>query len=248
MRAFAKQIGLSPSSVSLVFQGKRHLSPKFAVQIAKRLKWSTAKQRYFMSLLEFENPKTELGRAAAVEQIRKLQSPKAKFKLLEHDAFAVISVWYHNAILTLFALEEEVPSISMICDRLGLQPLEVELAILRLQNLGLIQFTENRWKLTHSHLRIKSTPSGAIRTYHKEMLKKAEHALDHQSFDERDFSNLTISVDPSQLALAKQRILAFRTELAELLCGQSRSEVYQLSVQLFKLTKPRTQASGNTKK
>jgi uncharacterized protein (TIGR02147 family) len=69
------------------------------------------------------------------------------------------------------------------------------------------------------------------------MLVLAGNALDEQSFEERDFSNITIAVDPSKLEAAKKKILEFRKEMAQLLEGAEAKELYQMSIQLFKLSK-----------
>lgn len=238
LRAFAKQLGLSPAFVSLVFQEKRHLSPKIAARVARKLKWTAQEQKYFLSLIEFENPKTDISQEAAVEQIRKYKSLSLKFNSLEMDAFAAISIWYHNAILSLLTLKNSKHTIERIAQRLKLDKYETEAALRRLKNLGLVRLDGTEWSSTHSRLRIESTPSSAIRTFHKQVLKLATEALDQQTFEERDFSNLTITVDPSRLELAKTKIREFRTEMAHLLDGSNSKEVYQLSVQLFRLTQP----------
>jgi uncharacterized protein (TIGR02147 family) len=238
MRAFARHLDLSAAFVSLVIQEKRHLSPKIAMKVAQKLNWSSRKQKYFLSLLEFENPKTEFSQKAAAEQILKYKSSRLKFESLEIDVFAAISLWHHNAILSLLTLKDMTHSTHKIAQRLKLDPFETEAALQRLRKLGLVRLNGEKWSSTHSHIRVKSTPSKAIRAYHKQMLKMASEALDQQSFEERDFSNLTFTVDPSQLELAKLKILEFRREMAQLLNGSSASEVYQLSVQLFRLTQP----------
>lgn len=238
LRAFARHLGLSPAFVSYVFQEKRHLSPQIAIKIAKKLNWSAQEQKYFLSLIEFENPKTEIGQEAAIEQIRKLNSSKMSIESLEADAFAVMSVWYHNAILILLTMKNKKHTIESIAQRLKLDQLDTEAALHRLKKLNLVRVDGNEWFPTHSLFSVKSSPSSAIRSYHKQMLKMAGEALEQQSFEEREFSNLTITVDPKQLELAKKKIREFTKEMAQLLDGSTASEVYQLSVQLFKLTQP----------
>jgi uncharacterized protein (TIGR02147 family) len=244
LRAFAKQLGLSPAFVSLVFQEKRHLSPKVAVRVARKLKWNDQKQKYFLNLIEFENPKTELSREAAIEQIVKFNRSKLKIQSLDAELFAVISVWYHNAILALLTMKHSKHTISTIAQRLKLDKFETEAALQRLRNLGLVQFNGTEWTSSENLLELKSIPSEAVKSFHSQMLTKAGDALRQQSFEERDFTNLTVTVDPSQLELAKTKIREFTKEMAYLLEGTNSTEVYQLSVQLFRLTQPKDLTKG----
>lgn len=239
LRAFAKQLGLSPAFVSLVFQEKRHLSPKVAVRVARKLKWNDQKQKYFVNLIEFENPKTEISRETAIEQIVKFNRSKFKIQSLKAEIFAVISVWYHNAILALLKINHSKHTIETIARRLKLDKFETKAALQRLKNLGLVQLNGTEWTSTENLLELKSIPSEAVKSFHSQMLKKAADALRQQSFEEREFSNLTITVDLSQLELAKTKIREFTKEMAELLDGTNSTEVYQLSVQLFRLSQPK---------
>lgn len=238
LRAFARQLGLSPAFISYVFQEKRHLSPQLAVKVAKKLNWNEQEQKYFLSLIEFENPKTNLSQEVAIEQIRKFNSSKMSMASVEAEAFAAMSVWYHNAILILLTMKNRKHTIQSIAQRLKLDRLDTEAALHRLKKLGLVRVDGNEWTSTHNLMSVKSVPSSAIRSYHKQMLKIAGEALEKQSFEEREFSNLTITVDPNQLELAKKKIREFTKEMAQLLDGSNATEVYQLSVQLFRLSQP----------
>jgi uncharacterized protein (TIGR02147 family) len=238
LRAFARHLGLSPAFVSYVFQEKRHLSPKIAMEIARKLNWNVQKQRYFLSLIEFENPKTDISQESAIEQIRKYQSSELKVESLEADIFAAISTWYYNAILSLLNLKNSKHTTQSIAQRLKLEKFEAESALHRLEKLGLVRQNGNEWSSIHCHIQVKSIPSRAIRSYHKQSLKRAEEALDQQPFEERDFSTMTLTVDPSQFELAKKKALEFRTEMVKLFENSNPTEVYQLSVQFFRLTQP----------
>lgn len=240
LRAFSKQLQLSPAYISLVFRGRRHLSPYAAAQIAKKLRWSAEKQKYFVTLSEFENPATDKERLIALRRLHKQDARGLQFHSLDVDVFATITNWYHNAILSLLTLPRSKPASSTthgIAKRLGLDVMEAEIALKRLERLELVQKQKNHWVATQNFLRVKSTPSQAIRLYHQAVLQMAHQAIDEQPFEGRDFSNMTLTLDRSQLPLAKKKIAEFQSEMATLLEGKNPTEVYQLSVQLFRLTK-----------
>ncbi|MBC7464555.1 MAG: DUF4423 domain-containing protein [Bdellovibrio sp.] len=238
LRAFANQLDLSPAYVSLVFRGKRHFSSAKALEVAKKLKWPREKQKYFISLLEFENPKTEESKESALATLQKLESSNLQFNSIDVDSFSAISIWYHNAILSLLTLVKSKATTKLIAKRFNLDQFETEGALRRLQRLGLVKLKMSSWSALYDYLRVPATPSAAIRLYHKELLNKAAVAIDEQDFDERDFSNMTLTVDRAQLQTAKKKITEFHNEMAQFLEGKNPTEVYQLSVQLFRLSQP----------
>jgi uncharacterized protein (TIGR02147 family) len=241
LRSFAKYLNLTPAYVSMVLRSKRHLSNTTAHKIAKKLNWSKEKQKYFVTLLDFENPKSEESKEIALANLQKLEGENVDFNSLEVDTFKAISVWYYSAILTLLTMLKTKATVAKISKCFNLNSIEVESAMLRLKRLGLVKFKTNHWVAIHDYLRVQSTPSDAIKIFHKQHLAKAASALDEQNFEERDFSNMTITVDRSKLPLAKKKIVEFHHEMAKLLNGNNQTEVYQLSVQLFRLT---TQSTG----
>lgn len=238
LRAFAQHLEISPAYVSLVFRGKRHLSPSTAAQVAKKLKWSREKQKYFVHLLEFENSKSEQGKEMALDNLQKLESAQLPVHSIDADTFAAISIWYHNSIIALLTSAQKKLTTIAIAKTFSLNIFECESALRRLQRLGLVEMTGRYWSALHDYIRVNSYPSQAIRLYHKNLLAKAATAIDEQNFEQRDFSNMTLSVDPSQIPLAKTKIAQFHNEMAKLFESKTTTKVYQLSVQLFELSTP----------
>ena len=238
LRSFAKFIDITPSHVSMIFSGKRHLSHEMALKVSKKLKWSKEKRKYFVSLLEFENPKSDENKEIAFSSIQKLESDHLNFNPMDIDTFEVISAWYYSAILILLPLLKVKASLNIISKRLKLNSMEVENAMKRLERLGLVKSKANYWIGIYDYLKVGHTPSEAIRIYHRQHLSKAAEAIKNQLPAERDFTNMTLTVDVDQIPLAKKKIVEFHNEMTKLLEGKNPTEVYQLSVQLFRLTEP----------
>ena len=236
LRAFAQNLELSPAYISMVLSRKRHLSLKKAIYIAKKLKWNRQKQKYFVNLLEFENPQSESTRDLAAHNLNELGKNEIQFNALQVDTFAAISEWHYNAILALLSIKKSKNTITSISKKLGISSVETQTALWRLNRLGLIRVEKNDWMATQEFLRVKSTPSEAIKRYHKQLLSMASKALDEQAFELRDFSNITLTVDRSRMQEAKDRIVKFQNELAQILEGENPTEVYQFSMQLFGLS------------
>jgi len=236
LSSFGRDLGVSRSYLSMVFNGKRHLSAPAALQVCKGLRWNIVQQEYFLCLLEIENPKTEVSKEIAFERIQNLKKHNLKYENLEADIFKIIAHWQYPAICTLLTIKAFQGSVPAIAAKLNLEENEVQLALERLQRLGFVCFENEVWVASQENVRLQSIPSEAVRSYHKQILNLAAQALDTQKFEERDFSNIAVTVDPSKIEQAKKKIIEFQNEMSQLLEGSQPSEVYQLSVQLFKLT------------
>ena len=59
--------------------------------------------------------------------------------------------------------------------------------------------------------------------------------------EERDFSSIMVALDPEKLPEVKTIIREFRQKLATLVKDGHRSEVYQLAIQLYPITKSNNQ-------
>jgi uncharacterized protein (TIGR02147 family) len=70
-----------------------------------------------------------------------------------------------------------------------------------------------------------------------ETLDLARESLYRDAIDERDFTAVTVAVNPKNLRTAKEMIRKFQDDLCDRLEDGTRTEVYRLSVQLFPLTK-----------
>ncbi|WP_268808950.1 DUF4423 domain-containing protein [Pseudobacteriovorax antillogorgiicola] len=159
-------------------------------------------------------------------------------KTLSQSAFAVISNWYYYAILEMTFKTDFSSHTSDIAKKLGISVLEAELAIERLQNLGLLtKDAQGKWQKSKgniSDLEIASRP-GTDR--HVQILNKASKAIREQDFNMREFHSVTFCIDKSFLPDAKEKIRHFLEDMNLLLESGAREEVYELSVALFSLEK-----------
>lgn len=71
----------------------------------------------------------------------------------------------------------------------------------------------------------------------KKMKRKLERLLEKMPTEEREQSTISINVDENRLPEAKEKIKAFRRELAQFLdAGISEGKTYQISVSLFPIS------------
>ncbi len=236
LRAYARDLDLSPPQLSCVLRGKKGLSFASAKRVATNLGLCKTDQERFQLLVEKEDARSADKRTTALHQIRK-GADTGKFLELKLDTYRLVSDWYHYSILELTAIPRVSITPVSVAHMLGLTTVVAKDAIARLSRLGLLKKDGKRWIKTETHLTTTDgVPSEAIRETSRQLLQKAIYALEQQPLDERDFSTVTFAINPEKLPDAKRIIAAFRRQMIGLLETPPQSELYCLAVQLFRLT------------
>lgn len=237
-RAFALSLGISKSLLSCVLNGSKGLSKTSAIQIAKKLNLSERETETFVNLIEASHSRSKLGKKIAKEKIEK-EITELKTTIINNDKFAVISDWYHFAILEMTFLKNPPKSIGEIAKRLGRTNIEITYAIERLQRLNLLEIKNGKFiakeNITFTQ---DGVPSDAIKKYHSQMLDKCKEALYMQELKERDISSLTVSIDKNDMQAAKDFINEFKQEfMKKFSASNNRDGLYNLSIQFINLEK-----------
>lgn len=225
LRAFAGHLTMDPSTLSKMLKGKRPIGKKAIVQLASKLGLSKAQTAKFLNL-------------EGSDESQEAQD----YKLLALDQFAVISDWYHFAILELTMVKGFKPDHSWIAKALGLKSVEVEAAVDRLVRVGMLEVTKKgKWIDLSSGFTTNIGPdmsSSAHRRLQEQLLQKAIVAQQFVPVDKRDHSAMTMAIDGSKIKQAKERIRKFRRDLTQFLTeGQTKDSVFSLNIALFPLTK-----------
>lgn len=223
LRAFAKAIGLSASTVSMVLAGKRRLSPVTKKKIAGRLGLSAEDTHVF---LDGDKPPATAKR------------PR-DHRLVALDSFAVIADWYHLAILSLLELEKLELEPRLIARYLGIHEQEAKAALERLQRLDLIEQVRGRWKQKGAELAFDNTVSSAASVrFNRQILERAIQSIENDPFEARIASASTFEMSSRQVAIARSELKTWRREFSEKLRTSGRADqVYCLAVQLFPLSR-----------
>lgn len=230
LRAYAKALGVSPATLSALLRAKRQLSLAAALKIADCEGLSPEERRVFLSGLTRGPADLRAG------GVGKSKGPS--FAELDIDRYRVVADWYHFAILSLGELPGSRLDPRWISQRLGITAREASDAVGRLRRLGLLKRVGTGFKQATGPL---TTPVGisssAIRTSHRQLLAKAEGALDEVPLELRDFGAIIMGADPERLDEARELIRRLRRELCSLLESGSPRAVYAFTMQLFPLTK-----------
>ncbi len=233
-RAFARNLGMSAGELSEVLRGRRSLSLKSALKVAKSLGFNTTETKHLLHLTQLEKSQA-LGAEGMIADVH-LGLEKQEMSL---EVFEMVSDWSCFAILNLADCQDFRFDEKWIAKRLGIQASMVHVSLQRLERVGLVKVQNGRRVIDKEYVFAPSgIPSGAIKNYHREILKKAIEALDLQKLEEREISGLGMAIDPEDLESMRKDIQEFQDQMvAKYAKTKKGKEVYQLEVSFFRMTK-----------
>ena len=246
--AFARDLGLSKSFLWRLLKGERPLTVKQAIQISAVLDLSPETTDDLIAKVVSESGKnakiSKAFRKTVQAKSNASANAAAQITHFELERFKVISQWYHLAILNLVKLQDFEPNTNYIAKRLGISKLEASDAVARLVSLGLLEKKAGKFKRTKVQLFVENqNPEAAMRNYFTQTLERAKESLKDPSqsaFDERFISGVTMAVSAQDVARLKKRLQEIQMEFMKPITSDHLSQVYQLNLQFFPLTKKET--------
>lgn len=236
MRAFARDLGLATSTLTEIMKGKYGLSYDRAFKVAERMHLNETQSQHFAELFTMQFSRSEKAKKQARTSV--LSRTTQAYQDLQEDAFRTISDWHHLALLELLEMEHHsYETAHLLAERLELpQDLLME-SLQRLERLNLIVTKKDRLVTTGDFTTVgNGRASEAIRHFHKQVLSRAQAALESQSVDEREFSSTVFSVSRDDVGAAKKVLQNFRREFATRFSkSKSPDDVFCLGIQFFSL-------------
>lgn len=236
MRAFARDLGLATSTLTEIMKGKYGLSHERAFQVAERMHLNESQCLHFAELFTMQFSRSEKAKKQARTAV--LSRTNQVYQDLQEDAFRTISDWHHLALLELLEMEQHsYETAHLLAERLELpQDLVLE-SLQRLERLNLIVIKKDRLVTTGDFTTVgNGRASEAIRSFHTQVLSRAQAALENQSVDEREFSSTIFTISREDLGAAKKLLQSFRREFATRFAkSKSPDDVYCLGIQFFSL-------------
>jgi len=249
LRAFARDLEVSHAFLSMVLHGKKRIASPRLLQFGQHLGWNTA----LTLRLIHDGEKNHLsGKLKAIPQSlsRRKKMPRQRL-VLELERFRVLSEWHHLAILDLLAVKGFRPDETWIGRVLGVSRRKVQIAVRRLERLGLLEKGKFGWRKTTAHLVVPGIkPYHPLRRLHRSLIEKADRYLAEvgaKDYQRYDCSGAILAIDCSRLPEAKRRIARFRRRLAAFLTEGEATGLYQLGVQLLPLAELEIKRQRRTK-
>ncbi|MFA4875095.1 MAG: TIGR02147 family protein [bacterium] len=244
-RAFSRWAGfLSPNQLQLIILGKRNITRSTIATFLKVLKLPRKEARCFELLVDLNQAATPEAKANALLEISRLF--KKYNRNLQHGQIEYLTKWYYAVVRELVTTKGFRPDRHFLTRRVGhkVTPRHIDEAIDKLVELGLL-IRDAKGKLRQENA-IVTTGSeiaeAAAYLYHDQMIRMALDALKGQLPTERHFSGITLACRKEDIPEISQILDECRRQVLSYLEGRGMCEdddVYQLNLQLFRVTKKR---------
>jgi uncharacterized protein (TIGR02147 family) len=233
LRAFARDIGLSPSRLSEVMAGKGDLSREKAAVVAAKLKFSKIESTLFLDLVDGVSGATQKLRDAAMARAKKRTETRKK-SILDEQKFELVANPVYVAIWSYMHLPLFDGSPQMIAFAFKLNVIEMYAALRKLEAAGLVIRDGAHWRASKGDFSVgDALPSHVIRSYHKQISALGRDSIEGFSMQVRHLDSLVMPFDSRRFGEVQQKIAAFAQSLIDEFGKGETDTVYGLSLQFF---------------
>ena len=235
-RYMAMKLGADPGNLLRVSQGKIHLTLSLVKPMAEFFELNEKETAYWTELVCFGRAKTD---AEALNHYEKMQVLKGiPLKRLAKKELEFYRHWYCNSIRSIIGIckfKDDYEGLAESCT----PPISVEeakSAVKLLYDLNMIsRDRDGYWKVNDTFVSTGGNwRSEAVRTFQKETIRLAGESLERHNPPQRDISTVTMTFNMDDIALIREKIKEFRSELLRMSQeGSGDDTVFQLNVQLF---------------
>lgn len=229
LRAFASKLGISSAALSEIMRGKRNVSRAKARQFAHAIKLGEKDLKMIEDVFSTVH---------CLETLKERTNP-LKEVLIGPPQFEVMADWLHFALVALMRTEGFQPDPYWIAKRLGVSKEKVLGAIEALKASGSLIVHEDG-RLEDVRVCYRTTeefPQAMIDRRMIDGLKKAIEIIPIESTNHFGAFS-TISADVSKIPAARAYAEDFVKRLSLFLAEGRKTEVLELNIQLFPLSRP----------
>lgn len=204
LRAFARDLNFSPSSLNDFLKGRVGMSEQRIAHLSEILGWSAVRREHFYDLVLLKHSKSASLRNEA--QMRLHLRIKEASTYIDLEKFKLISNWHTLVIVELCSLIDHITP-QQIVSRLRITLAEAKSSLRQLEKINILQNTKNGLKPTHQSFQFgDEIPSQAIRQYHWQVMQQAQEALLSKDMSQRESHSLVFSIKSQDRQLMNQEI------------------------------------------
>ncbi|MGE0614492.1 MAG: TIGR02147 family protein [Bacteriovoracia bacterium] len=238
-RSFAKAAGYSsPSTIQMVIQGKRNLSPNGAEKTAAALGLNGAEKSYFLNLVAHNQSDNDLEKASQLKILRDVDADR-QMGVLQEAQVNYFSRWYYLAIREMIGKPGFSENPAWLARQLN-PPITVEeakCALHDLLTLGIVKRGADGQLAINTRFVFspEKLQSPLVSKLQQQMIQLSLQALDRLPKKERSLTAATLAVSAEGERQIRELIDQFQQQLVQIV---SRSEgtsfrIMQLNLQLF---------------
>lgn len=241
-RYFAKKAEInSPNFLKQIIESKRNLTSLTLGKFITALKLNEKESLFFRHLVLFNQAKTaqEKQQHYAVMLSMMHTVKEQRLSALQHEYYNHWFVPVVREIVSLYIFNGDYKKLAA-----AVQPpisvREARFAVKLLLKLGIIeQLPDGTYRQTSAAIVSDSSVARmAVRSFNREMLRKAEIAIDEIPIEERQIYGVTIGVSEECYDVLAAEMAAFRDRVVAIVNSDKNSDrVYQLHLQLFPLSR-----------
>ena len=239
LRAFARDLKISPSRLSDVLASKGNLSVDKARQIAKLLTLNPLVTKDFIDLVEASGRGVESVKSAAKKRIQ-TRSKTENLRRISDDELSIMSDWRNLAVWTFMTLPAFDGQRNTIAKHFKMNVIEVEDILRRLERLKMVSLNGKTGAIGNTQAYAGgSFPSPEVRVFHRQISELGREAIESQAYTERHAESAILTIDKSKYGEIEQKIANFCRSLVKDYSDQpANNSVYGLSLTFFKLAVP----------
>ncbi len=235
LRAFARDLELSPSALSEYLSGKLSFSEERVMQVAKKIQIKPTQREHWLDLIKMESSSSKADREVAAVKVRARSSQEKGNLAL--DLFQIVSDWYHYALLELIDVDSKYQDHKAAAKALRIDTKTVKESWERLIQVGLAEKSDGVYKASSlATFAGEDIPSAALRNYHAGLISKSLIAQEEQPIEKKEFISIVFSFNSADLKSIKDELYKFEVDLTNRYSqNKNKDSVYCLSTQLFNL-------------
>lgn len=237
LRAFARDLDISPGMLSRILSGKSTPSSFTAKSIAARIGYDEEKQKWFCALVEADKGRSVETRNQAKEFLRSyVKGLRTKKITLESS---IDWNWYHFAIRRMTDLMQFRFDYKWIAEQLKLPKAKVTKAIQDLLSIGALIIEDGQLKIKNNYLVLFNGVKPKVREkMEKDIFARMLPSLIQARHEESYHRNHFFVLDKSQVEQIMQLIDSFENQIDDLTYKSKKpDDLFCLSIHFFSMLK-----------
>ena len=216
MRAFARDLDLSPSRLSEVLRGMGELSPDGLSRIAGILSLDQYEREYGQLLIRLSKTSSETHKTTLLNELRRIRFEHSFKQAAPEQLFGLSELDWEDLLVYFLISTQPDKELVSIGKQLSWEQSRLNLSLEKLQSLKLLQLQDDRWQPTAANHHFGDSGSqSAVRAFHRMYLHLAERALSDIPIDRRWFRSVFFTAkcsDYDQIVEALQTVVLSETD------------------------------------
>ena len=234
------QVGLkSKGHVSLIFSGEKNIPDEKIPLFAKALELDERETVFFAHLVHFNQASTHRERKQHLD--RMVAQMRIADRKLVPKQYALCETWWNPVVHETLRILDIQDDWALLAGRLRpvITPEQAQESVQLLEEIGLVKKDPNGfWKPTDVVVTFgEGWKSVAVREFQRFSIEMAQGALERFPVDQRDISQVLLTVGPETFSELKERLTLFRREALALARNERHPDrVCHLNLSLFPVT------------